>query len=298
MAVFQRKIRSTSAFYYLWYGENRHWNEGFIDIPKLGLYSSDDQKIVQNHINSAKKLGINNFIVSWWGIGSYEDQNLKTVLKPICEEANFDFCILYETPALHKAENNIISLEKYKSKLFKDFEYFCDHYFSSKSYFRLNNKPVVFLYLSRIIPDIELNILKEIRRFCKNKGFDIYIIGDEVYWNNPKEIKIERLKNFDALSLYNPHISSEKVLKDYWRNIIYLYDAWNIFCNENNLVFIPSVIPGFNDTKTRPEAKHPIIKRNKKKFFEQIKKLEKQNFGNIFICSWNEWHENTQIEDF
>jgi len=52
------------AFYYLWFDPSS-WDRAKIDYPQLGHYSSDDPRIMRQHIEWAKSAGIDGFIVSW-----------------------------------------------------------------------------------------------------------------------------------------------------------------------------------------------------------------------------------------
>lgn len=66
------------AFYYPWY-EMWSWHSDWLqDWPEI-LYSSDDPEAIARHIDQAQSAGIDGFISSWWGPGSYTDQNLATL---------------------------------------------------------------------------------------------------------------------------------------------------------------------------------------------------------------------------
>lgn len=75
------------AFYYPWYGNPTgpgkrwvHWNPYSLNhnathTPVAGYYDSQDPSIIRRHINEAKAAGIDGFIVSWWGNGTFEDRS-------------------------------------------------------------------------------------------------------------------------------------------------------------------------------------------------------------------------------
>ena len=52
------------AYYYIWYNENS-WDRAKTDYPVLGRYTSDDRKVMEQHVRWAKAAGIDGFIVSW-----------------------------------------------------------------------------------------------------------------------------------------------------------------------------------------------------------------------------------------
>ena len=54
-----------AAFYYAWYPG--HWNEGSVNTPVLGHYSSTDPSVIDQHIAWAQYAGLDAYISSWWG---------------------------------------------------------------------------------------------------------------------------------------------------------------------------------------------------------------------------------------
>ena len=86
---------AVATFFYPWYatpahdGGWRHWDEGGHtppdDIgsdyyPARGAYSSSDPAILDSQMGDLQASGINEAIVSYWGIGSYEDKALGAVI--------------------------------------------------------------------------------------------------------------------------------------------------------------------------------------------------------------------------
>lgn len=69
------------------------------------------------------------------------------------------------------------------------------------------------------------------------------------------------------------------------------------FCDENEMLFIPSVGPGYADTFVRPWNFHNTRNRINGKYYETSMSAaleSKPDF--ISVTSFNEWHEGTQIE--
>ncbi|HUV40016.1 MAG TPA: hypothetical protein VMY39_10400, partial [Planctomycetota bacterium] len=52
------------AYYYIWFNTTS-WDRAKIDYPLLGRYSSADPVIMRKHIEMAKSVGIDGFLVSW-----------------------------------------------------------------------------------------------------------------------------------------------------------------------------------------------------------------------------------------
>src|SRR4051794_22031176 len=84
-----------SAFYYPWFGTTTadgqfaHWSQGGHappdDIasnyyPALGVYSSASTQVLDSQMADVARAGITELAVSWWGLGSAEDQRLPAVI--------------------------------------------------------------------------------------------------------------------------------------------------------------------------------------------------------------------------
>lgn|GEM_PF-5796848 len=289
----------TGAFYYPWYDKERHWKEGTLQQPLLGNYSSLDSEVINQHIVWAKKARINFFLTSWWGKGSFEDIVIKEKLSTACNENDFKYCLVYESSGLLQTDNRSIQIDSPDNlrKLESDFEYLSEEIFSSSSYYNIKGRPAVFLYLSRTFKGNITAVLDSLRDTCKSRGHNPYFIGDEVYWFDPHNKDIGHYEAYDAISLYNPHISLPQIISNYWNELPRLYKMWEIYCTSHNIEFIPTLIPGFDDTAVRPQDDHPPIRRDGQMFNQMLDLYMKQtDLGHLFICSWNEWHENTQIE--
>jgi len=133
----------TFAFYYPWYGTPevsgywRHWppdgTSKITDHPLLGFYDSNNESVIEQHIEWAKEAGIDCFIVSWWGIRSFED-NATSHIKNVCEQNSFKFTIYYEnTSSVNQTVNDIV--------------YLLNNYANSSAWFRVDNRPVFYVYV-------------------------------------------------------------------------------------------------------------------------------------------------------
>lgn len=144
---------SIFAFYYPWYGTPevsgywRHWNDdnhnpnnfinGRRDIaathyPLLDVYDSNNESLIKEHIDMAKEAGIDGFVVSWWGINSFED-NATLHIKNVCEQNDFKFTIYYENTS---SVNQTV----------KDIIYILDNYANSSVWYKIDDRPVIYIY--------------------------------------------------------------------------------------------------------------------------------------------------------
>ncbi|MGH3132261.1 MAG: hypothetical protein ACRDNY_00705 [Gaiellaceae bacterium] len=84
---------AAAIFYYPWYStpaRDGTWAHWYVDhdgspvlatpyYPARGLYSSSNTRIVAAHMREIRAAGIGTVVVSWWGIGSPEDDRLQLV---------------------------------------------------------------------------------------------------------------------------------------------------------------------------------------------------------------------------
>jgi glycoprotein endo-alpha-1,2-mannosidase len=93
-ATAQAGVR-VSAFYYPWYGTSsrdgafQHWAQrghtppndiASAYYPARGLYSSSDALVTGQQMDDMRTAGIEEVAVSWWGRGSPEDGDRKSVV--------------------------------------------------------------------------------------------------------------------------------------------------------------------------------------------------------------------------
>jgi glycoprotein endo-alpha-1,2-mannosidase len=75
------------------------------------------------------------------------------------------------------------------------------------------------------------------------------------------------------------------------------WESIGTFCEDNNLLFVPSVGPGYVDTSVRPWNFQNTRNRINGKYYENALSAALQAKPHfISITSFNEWHEGTQIE--
>ena len=81
------------AFYYIWF-DTTSWDRAKIDYPQLGRYSSDDPRIMRQHIMWAKSAGIDGFIVSWKDTPT-NDRRLR-LLMDVARQLDFKLAMIYQ----------------------------------------------------------------------------------------------------------------------------------------------------------------------------------------------------------
>jgi hypothetical protein len=290
------------AYYYPWYGPDRnHWQDGYAEHPTLGEYNSADNAVINQHIDWASAHGIDFFAVSWWGIGSREDQVFKDELLNSTMGDEIQFAVMYESAGLLPVFDETIDLDSPDTlqKLLDDFKYLQDTFFNDPHYLKIDDRPVVFIYLTRIFTGDVGGAFSALRGALRSRGNEVYLIGDEVYWGNTNSLSPSHVQAFDAVTAYNMHTSIPDIAENFSQKVQNEFTNWKAAADNLGVSFIPDALPGFNDTQVRPEANNPLIPRSVALFETQLDialSLLDPQINMFMITSWNEWHEDTSIE--
>lgn len=307
--------RIVSVYYYPWYGPNIHWQEGYLrgkllpaQAPLLGQYDSRDTLVIHRHLTWSQSYGIDNWICSWWGPDSYEDVTIRTRIAPTMQAYNTTYCLFYEAAGLLNLQNGQILFDSAKIATFRShFVYIATNYFSDPKYHRINNRPVVYIYLTRTFAGSYAQALQSVRQDMLERGYDIYVVGDEAYWGPPNQTRIGTL---DAVTAYNmhgpPQYAGYPSATNFLSDVASLYSQYFTVAKSVGVDFIPNTMPGFNDRGVRLGANHYVISNqfhpdsSHVSTFSQFTTIAINSIDSslnaVAVTSFNEWHEDTQIE--
>lgn len=136
----QLELPLRGAFYYPWFPQT--WKVGGEHVfynPDLGYYSSDDQKVVDKHIDFMDYGKIEVAISSWWGIGKYTDTRFSLLLNRTKElGSSLKWAIYYEKEGFDAHDTSVSALKA-------DLEYL-KKYTGHEAFARMAGKPVIFVY--------------------------------------------------------------------------------------------------------------------------------------------------------
>ena len=306
------KKYTLGAYYYPWYKAAKNENDigwmkkalrGRLDpiqLPKLGVYDSRDPDVIKKHIEQSKHAGIDFWSVSWWG-QNYEDTTFKDYILKHPDSAKLKYAVLYESTGRlgsMKSPNYI--------NLVPDFDYFTEQYFNHPNYLKVDGKPVVFIYLTRVYfrRDEGKRALESVRL----KHPNLYIIGDDVFGPNYPS---NAASQWNAITAYDVYGQSTKITGGTKAGIERLKDNYSKAKAKANKVgtgFIPAIAPGYNDRAVRKG--NP----GRSRFFDDVKESKEGDLfrsmikdvaipladpkaqNMIMVTSFNEWYEDTQIE--
>ncbi|NBC08442.1 MAG: hypothetical protein GVY26_14705 [Bacteroidetes bacterium] len=303
------------AYYYPWYNEG-HWSQGYwraglqpAQRPLLGEYNGRDRAVIQQHLAWSAEYGIDSWALSWWGRRSWSDGTIKRFILPEIKGKDTRFCIFYEsTKLLGGLKPGGIPFEKRQIRRMKrDFRYLSRHFFDHPNYLKIEGKAVVVLYLTRTFYGRYAEALQAARTAARKQGFELYLIGDEVFWSMPNR---QRIRQLDAITAYNMHgparFAGYPAESGFFEWVGKQYRRFQEIAQRENVDFIPNVMPGFNDRGVRPEVRHYVIPPQAteggsavstlQQYLDVARPLAGSPLDMITITSFNEWHEDTQIE--
>jgi len=296
------------AFYYPWYGNPAgpsgqwyHWVNATqdsiasaTDYPLFGAYDSQDQAIITAQILMAREAGIDGFISSWWGIGTFEDHSL-SVLLSVAQQMNFTVSVYYETV------RNLTATD-----MVNELTYIVRQYGSNPAFLKEDGRPVIFVYDVNAYGRNATFWLDVRERLESNVG-KVYLIGGD---GGPNWLSY--LNVFDGFHSYVK--LSPMLMNGTYNYFTTNMDlglpglSWNEALNlisletplpvEQKALFF-TVIPGMNRTGAYLTGEGPLIvvsRQNGKTYAQYWGNAISSNATGVLITSWNEWHEGTELE--
>ena len=299
--------REVHAYYYAWYGNPAHdgayshWTHprqlangtegpkrvapddpGVAAWPQLGLYSSNDLNTIDTQMRQIHEAGIDVAIVSWWGQGSAADAALPHIL---------DKAALHNVRVTVVMEPNWNSIDEFVGRI----HYLIDKYGAYKAWYRntaSGNRPMLYTYdplwrHRNITPlptqqawrdQLAANGAKTLR----GTAYDTIIIAQV---ENDTDVGFAAHAGFDGVTTYLANFDLNN------------FPGIARAASDYGIAFIPSVGPGYDDTRIRPWNAAGIRKRDVGNYYTNMVAVASQENPRIIaVTSFNEWHEGTQIE--
>ncbi|KAG2467740.1 glycoprotein endo-alpha-1,2-mannosidase [Polypterus senegalus] len=308
------------TFYYSWYGNPKfdgkyiHWNHPVLphwdpkiatsfprgkhnppeDIgsnfyPLLGPYSSRDPAVIEAHMQQLQTAAIGVLSLSWYPPDMKDDAGEPT-----------DELVPAVLDIAHKYQVKVtFHIEPYQGRndltMRNNIQYIIDKYGGHPAFYKYKTRtgsllPLFYIYDSYLVsPETWGNLLKESgHNTIRNTKYDGIFIGLLVEEKHKHDILAA---GFDGMYTY--FATNGFSYGSSYRN----WKSIKAFCESNNLIFIPSVGPGYVDTSIRPWNIQNSRNRINGKYYETALSAALQVRADIIsITSFNEWHEGTQIE--
>jgi glycoprotein endo-alpha-1,2-mannosidase len=296
------------CFYYNWFGsatidgDNYHWkhpvmpqndkdtnnyifegngNIGADFYPASGEYSSCDSSTIKRHMQEMALAGIGIIAVTWLGENDYSYRSVPIILD-MANRYQLKVCFQIE-PIVRK---NPLTTKQAIEFIIQTFGTHPAFYREEKT-----KRPLFFIYDSYIIPANEWHAVfskNDKPDSFRNSEFDSDIIG---LWCWKEDSSFFLNSGFDGFYTY--FASREFTYganPDNWSKMQH-------FADRNQLIFIPSVGPGYSDNRIRPWNIHNTKSRENGQYYDDFfQSAIDANVKWIGITSYNEWHEGTQIE--
>ncbi len=292
------------SFYYPWYGtptgpggkahggEFIHWEgvnadkrsiESSTHYPVTDAYDSYDPDVIWRHVQQAKQAGIDAFIVSWWGKGTFEDGVVRPILDG-CAAGGVKACIYYEQVAKPGTPESVAA----------EFADILHRFGDNPAYLHVirdgRARPVIFIY-GRALRQLGLKKWKAaVQLIADADGPDPVLIADD--------FGDEALSIFDGAHSYAPMGDLHAALNKgetlrHW--IDRAMPWWANHPRDKGKISTITVFPGYDDTKIR----HPGMKldRDGGRLYQTLWRAAADAGPDwVLITSFNEWHEGSEIE--
>jgi glycoprotein endo-alpha-1,2-mannosidase len=302
------------AYYYPWYGTFSGGHDFTSTLryrlnpqqsPAIGFYNNRVAATIASHIDQSHRANINYWAVSWWGPSSAEDSTLRNNILANPRASEMKYSIMYESTGRFGSDFNNGNF----SNLIPDFRYLAQNYFNNPNYLKIQGRPVVYMYLTRAYFNTAAarTAAANLRSTMKTEfGYDPYIVGDDVFGGG--NVDPQRASLWDAVTdydVYGTALQSNGSTQTALNMLKQQFTNWKHDANAAGVGFVPSASPGFNDSATRsghPAAERYLPGQAEGSLFDQmlqqatLPSVDPTAANMMMITSFNEWHEDTQIE--
>ncbi|HOX39545.1 MAG TPA: glycoside hydrolase family 99 protein [Candidatus Brocadiia bacterium] len=293
------------AFYYPWYGNPKtdgawaHWNHNVIlhegggkaynppdDIganfyPQIGCYSSMSRADLDVQMRQMRDAGIGVIALSWWGADRQEDKTVPLTLD-VADKYGLKVCFHIEP----YGGRNAVSFKE-------TIKYLVDKYGCHNAFYRdkeRGNRPLFYLYDSYLVPAEEwATVLSpDASNTIRGTQYDAVVIA---LWVKSGDGGFVLKGCFDGFYTY--FATDGFTYGSTYAN----WQSMSRWAKEHGKIFIPSVGPGYDDTRIRPWNAVNRRDREGGAYYDRMFQAAldaKPDF--VSVTSFNEWHEGTQIE--
>lgn len=248
---------------------------GAADYPILGPYDVRAEEVLQKHFSWAKQSGIDVFVFDWFGPpNDYIDENFKLMLNFSESHNGILLSVLYDGYEYRNAP---------KDEVVKELKYIITSYGKSEKFLKFEGYPVIFIYACEHFSSEEwMEIIGKLRE----EGLKFIFLGDF----SPNHYEYSKV--FDGIYIYSPdgilNFGGENSLENY-------YSSMKNIASQESLILCTTTSPGYDDTKVRVPG-FKVSRQNGLTYNITWNLALKYNPNWVLICSWNEWHEGSEIE--
>ncbi|XP_019727809.1 glycoprotein endo-alpha-1,2-mannosidase [Hippocampus comes] len=279
------------AFYYIWYGNPSfdskyiHWDHLPSGQPPKACHQNDNTRL--SFFGTISSPGV--IAVSWYPTDTKDDNG-----EPID-----DIVPLLLDVAQRYSIKVAFHIEPYKGRdevnMYANIKYIIDKYGDHPAFFRYRTDTGKLLPLFYVYDSYLLNTEQWARLLRHTESGSIRDTPHDAIF---LALLVEKSQQREVLSagfdgVYTYFATNGFTYGSTHRN----WEAVRAFCNDNGLLFVPSVGPGYVDTGVRPWNFQNTRNRINGKYYETSLSAALEAKPDLLsITSFNEWHEGTQIE--
>lgn len=278
--------RLTVAAYYGWWGTPTgptgawsHWYspQGTLlikDHPPL-LYDSEGATVMSLQLKAAAAHGVNAFGFSWWGKGTLEDHNLGLMLNTTASVGSpVRIAPIFETAGLASGGATGVA---------QQLGYLLATYHAYPALLHYLGRPVVFIYNPASLTS-DYQTWSAIIHSSLVAPYNAFFVIDS--FDSSAAAVFDAIFSFEVFGPNLPYDPIALALK---------YGAARALATQTGKMFVATVEPGYNDSAIRPMTLD--VERNGTQTYDQVWSTALASRPDwMFIDSWNEWHEATEIE--
>jgi hypothetical protein len=257
------------AYYYQWYDPGS-WRRAKTDLPASGPYSSDDPRVIRQHIRWAKSVGIDGFITSWKDTPTL-DRRLERLMT-IARSEHFRLAMIYQGLDFSRRPLPV-------NRVAADFRTFRDRYARDPVFLRLAGRPLTMFsgtwkfshrdvgrVTSAVRPD--LLVLSTEKNVAGYRRLADVTDGDAYYWSS-----------------VNPYTSPGAAAK---------LRAMARAVHDDGHYWVAPFAPGFDARRVGGTASVP--RRDGRTLRAEYANAVRSSPDVLGLISWNEFSENTYVE--
>jgi len=287
--------------YYTWH-DDRQWQRGYSDEPLLGFYKSLDPEVIKQHNEWTNSYGIDVLKIEY--IPQFDETIINGILNS--DLGNTKLCLMYDSRLRFESIGFTyppydFDDDRIANTFISDMEHIAELYFSNKNYFKINERPVLWIYVARDFKGNYKKVIDKARKKISKKGYDVYLVGDVVFWN----YKICKISAYDAISCYSAYAGRPNNTAKFAERLKLLYLVWDISSRFAGKDFIPAGIPAYDDTCLEYEriSVNPL-RGTTDDFRYQLNVISefldpvniKKNIDQVSIATFNEHQEGSSVE--
>lgn len=281
--------RPVFAYYYGWYtkdawfgGINGPSSLAVAFTPATGLYDSQNVSVIDTQISEASAAGINGFIASWWGPGSFTDNTDQILINEAASKfPGFVVALYFETEIVQKM-NSTYSAEA--NEIVNDVQYIMSTYGSSPAFATINGREMLFF---SGVDNWPIQFWQGVTEEIHQRYPSLLLISDS--------LDLSFLNVFDGAASYVDLGYMTQSLQLQSGTYPTFADLSSLAHSEGKYWFA-TASPGFNGTNDGKTQFENVPRGGGETFVIGWDIAQNSQPDGMIVGTWNEYYEGTSIE--